>query len=219
MALSTSLRLFPTTRLTSLSNLKTKATLSSFHVIHRSVAVSRQSKRYLSSADTFVLSANDHDRVRMEFGSGRSATFLNAWLRDHCVCAECLNNATYQRDFDSMMMYDSKEQGNWKLHVEYHGHKLLNIDLDSYHVAIDLKTPADAVPHKCGFPVDWLEAMSHSQLNHTFHDVYNKKRVKSNPSQVFWDLETLESLTFPRQGYNEFYESPSQVFYYVILSQ
>ena len=42
------------------------------------------------------------------WGDQHKSVYLNAWLRDHCRCLECLDDATQQRSFDSLLLMDHK---------------------------------------------------------------------------------------------------------------
>lgn len=42
------------------------------------------------------------------WGDQHKSVYLNAWLRDHCRCLECLDEATQQRSFDSLLLMDHK---------------------------------------------------------------------------------------------------------------
>ncbi|XP_031570571.1 trimethyllysine dioxygenase, mitochondrial-like [Actinia tenebrosa] len=42
----------------------------------------------------------ENDKIKVQWQNGQHSELHNVWLRDHCNCAKCLNQETFQRELD-----------------------------------------------------------------------------------------------------------------------
>lgn len=112
----------------------------------------------------------ENDKIKVQWQNGEHSEFHNVWLRDHCNCAKCLNQATNQRELD-----------------------LLDVPLDikpsnvtTTDNILELKWPDN---HVTVFNSDWL--MKHGYKPDT------TTRVEDWVEPALWDKSIISSVELP----------------------
>ena len=129
------------------------------------------------------------------WGDQHKSTFLNAWLRDHCRCPECVDEATQQRSFDSLLVYDPKdihfvdaEQTDGKIRIS------LDNATSSTDGNFNGNLSSTFEGHVCEYTPEWLRSHcnsavnTHSQANDTTSKVWDKDSlgiISANEQQKF----------------------------------
>jgi trimethyllysine dioxygenase len=128
----------------------------------------------------------ENDKLKVHWRNGERSEFHNVWLRDHCNCAKCFNQATHQRELD-----------------------LLDVPLDikprsvvASEEGLQLTWPDD---HVTVFNSDWL-------MKHGYKTSTPVVRADSWVEQVLWDKSLILSMKIPKITYESILEDEKECF-------
>lgn len=109
--------------------------------------------------------------------NGAETSFSHVWLRDNCMCPECLHPKTLQRQIDTRKL--SEDLAPVDVHIDGQGHELRVTWSEE-----------DGKQHKSTYSAEWLVAKATN---------VEAQRVKPSP----WDRESIMGLGSPEVSYEE----------------
>ena len=126
--------------------------------------------------------ADSSHLTEVVWGDQHRSVFVNAWLRDHCRCSECLDYSTQQRSFDSLLLPKIEE-------IRYigaeHTDDKIYIRLGDIAMADSGSTSAGFQnAHTCEYSLEWLRSNC-ARDNLNVNTDNNKARAKA------WDSHSL----------------------------
>ena len=124
-------------------------------------------------------------RTAIVWGDGHTSVFLNAWLRDHCRCPTCINQATGQRSLDSLVDLPSPAALTFSGAVVSEGTGGAD---DGGTVAITLSNAESGCkPHACAYPPAWLRSHCPAEQSR----LVQGRRAAAAAAVVQWDAGSL----------------------------
>jgi trimethyllysine dioxygenase len=143
---------------------------------------------------------NTPTKIKLQWSSGTTSTFLPIWLRDHCRCNQCIHPKSLGRSVDNYGILAKMDKLKLKSLHDKEG--VLSIEWDQ-----------ESVIHQSTYPIDFLKMYSQENLpkkfdtptsktthlwNHTLKDlpILDYNEINANDAGLLKWMETLERYGF-----------------------
>ena len=131
----------------------------------------------------------DYQHTDVVWEDGHSSSFLNAWLRDHCQCADCYDQTTAQRSSDTLALGPSSRVRSTQATTTSDGKLTVRIEYgDECGECDESSKNTKRSSHECVFPLHWLRKHCYSSSGQ------EHRRQKGHLQRYVWDSKELQQL-------------------------